>query len=164
MTVKLIVKNNEQHFKFTLTEESIVLGRSKSCDIQIDDPLVSGKHCIVTMVNGKTSLSDLGSTNGTFLNDSPIEACRVNLEDIISIGSTKLILDEDSLSQEEMLLHKNRPKTNITKDSMKKEGDSSIMKNIRKEQIATQTQITRPRFVKKKGILNKISGFFRSDD
>lgn len=73
VAVKLIVQNEDQHFKFELSEESIILGRSKSCDIQIKDSLVSGKHCIVTLVNGKASVSDIGTTNGTFLNESPIE-------------------------------------------------------------------------------------------
>ncbi|MCB9060616.1 MAG: FHA domain-containing protein [Halobacteriovoraceae bacterium] len=158
MAIKLIVQNEDQHFKFELSEESIILGRSKSCDIQIKDSLVSGKHCIVTLVNGKASVSDIGTTNGTFLNESPIEACRIHLEDVITIGNTSLTIDTESLTQEEMLLHSNRPKTKITKDSMKREGDSQIMKNIRKEMIETKTRIRRPSFVEeeKPSLLQKI--------
>lgn len=44
-----------------------MIGRSSSADIRVNEPKVSGTHCQVTWENGALYLTDLGSTNGTFV-------------------------------------------------------------------------------------------------
>ena len=51
---------------------SIVLGRDPACDIHLDDPSVSSRHCRITMRNGQPLVDDLGSTNGTIINTARI--------------------------------------------------------------------------------------------
>lgn len=43
------------------------IGRSGSADIRVEDPMVSGSHCLLSWENGALFLMDLDSTNGTFV-------------------------------------------------------------------------------------------------
>jgi DNA-binding NtrC family response regulator len=46
----------------------LLLGQSPACAVRLDDPLVSRRHAAFDFVGGALRLSDLGSTNGTFVN------------------------------------------------------------------------------------------------
>jgi pSer/pThr/pTyr-binding forkhead associated (FHA) protein len=49
----------------------LTLGRSvKTAQLQIKDPLVSERHAVFAWREGRWHLSDVGSTNGTFVNGS----------------------------------------------------------------------------------------------
>ncbi|EGG23418.1 putative protein serine/threonine kinase [Cavenderia fasciculata] len=61
----------------SLKDESLVLGRLKSCNVQIAELVVSAKHCRLFRNNDSIFIQDL-STNGTYLNGKPIG--RGNLE------------------------------------------------------------------------------------
>jgi hypothetical protein len=54
--------------RYQLHQKGITVGRHPSCNIVLDDPRVSSRHAWVGMVDGKPTLRDLKSTNGTFLN------------------------------------------------------------------------------------------------
>jgi hypothetical protein len=54
--------------RFPIAMTGITLGRSSSCDIVLTDTCVSGQHAWIGLVDGKVTLRDLQSTNGTFLN------------------------------------------------------------------------------------------------
>jgi pSer/pThr/pTyr-binding forkhead associated (FHA) protein len=47
----------------------VVIGRAVECDMVIDHPHVSKKHCRVQMTENGVEVTDLRSTNGTFLGD-----------------------------------------------------------------------------------------------
>jgi predicted component of type VI protein secretion system len=51
-----------------LYKPEIILGRRPSCDIRLDFENVSGKHCMLRLLNGVWNVKDLGSTNGTTVN------------------------------------------------------------------------------------------------
>jgi predicted component of type VI protein secretion system len=51
-----------------LYKSEIIIGRRPSCDIRLDFENVSGKHCMLRMLNGVWNVKDLGSTNGTTVN------------------------------------------------------------------------------------------------
>lgn len=53
---------------YPIATTGITLGRSSACDIVLTDSCVSGKHAWIGLVDGKVTLRDLQSTNGTFLN------------------------------------------------------------------------------------------------
>ncbi len=46
----------------------IVIGRDRSCDIVIDNKLVSKRHAMIQKIKGDYFVTDLKSTNGTFVN------------------------------------------------------------------------------------------------
>jgi serine phosphatase RsbU (regulator of sigma subunit) len=72
---------------FPLGEEC-VLGRSLGCDIYIGDLNVSRRHARIQTVDGVHEIEDLGSGNGTFVNELPISRHRLAADDEIRIGAS----------------------------------------------------------------------------
>jgi len=50
----------------------IVLGRADECDIPIPDDSVSKRHCVFETKGGAVTVTDVGSTNGTMIDDKPL--------------------------------------------------------------------------------------------
>ena len=61
--------------------ECTVLGRSKKCDIYINNPYLSKEHARITFEEDKFYIEDLGSTNGTYLNGKELGSRPVRLKD-----------------------------------------------------------------------------------
>ncbi len=73
----------------------IRIGRSADADVPLDDPDVSRLHCAVTVgSDGRVSVADLGSTNGTTLDGRPVGARPVRLTPgaLLRIGESALRL------------------------------------------------------------------------
>jgi pSer/pThr/pTyr-binding forkhead associated (FHA) protein len=51
-----------------LYKSEVVVGRRPSCDIVLDFNNISGKHCMLRLLNSVWHAKDLGSTNGTTIN------------------------------------------------------------------------------------------------
>ncbi len=68
-------------------ETAIVIGRSPECDLRLDDTFLSSRHARVANDGGDLSIEDLGSTNGTYVNQELVKG-RVHLErgDIVQVG------------------------------------------------------------------------------
>ena len=67
------------------------IGRAMSSTIVLDNNYVSSAHALITRRSGQWWLEDVGSRNGTLLNELPLsEATVVSSGDIITIGDTKL--------------------------------------------------------------------------
>ncbi|MFP2933758.1 diguanylate cyclase [Pyxidicoccus sp. 3LG] len=75
--------------KFDLTREETLIGRSSKADIQIDQESVSRNHASITNTREGVRVQDLGSTNGTFINDEMVEGVReLRNGDLVKIGRT----------------------------------------------------------------------------
>jgi Nif-specific regulatory protein len=62
-------------------------GRESTCDWQIKDVAVSRRHCHIVREGDEFALEDLGSHNGTFVNDLPVVKRRLEHGDRIRIGN-----------------------------------------------------------------------------
>jgi hypothetical protein len=72
----------------------VVLGRSRECDVQIDDANASRRHCEIVQDGAASwSVVDLGSTNGTEVNGRRVERAPLNDGDRISVGGTVVVFD-----------------------------------------------------------------------
>lgn len=72
---------------------SMTIGRAPECDLLIDDTYASAQHARVFGKNGAWYVEDLGSTNGTFVNDQKLAApAMVQPGDRIRVGTTVLEL------------------------------------------------------------------------
>jgi pSer/pThr/pTyr-binding forkhead associated (FHA) protein len=49
--------------------EGAVMGRGDQAEIRLDDPFASSRHAKLTRQGGIVVIEDLGSTNGTYLNE-----------------------------------------------------------------------------------------------
>jgi diguanylate cyclase (GGDEF)-like protein len=65
-----------------------VIGRSSKCDIQIDQESISRNHTKIVNTGKSILIRDLGSTNGTYVNDEPIDEYVMRDGDLIKIGRT----------------------------------------------------------------------------
>ncbi|MBN8527327.1 MAG: protein kinase, partial [Planctomycetes bacterium] len=78
--------------EFTITKDLVVLGRQSSCDVQIVDSMASRAHCHIRRDGKLWSLVDLGSRNGTLLNDKRITERQLVYGDRIRIGQVEYVL------------------------------------------------------------------------
>jgi hypothetical protein len=70
------------------------IGRSRQCDITLDDPNISREHAEVRPSNGAWFVRDLGSTNGTALNGRRVNGSeQVNPGDTIEIGTSVITFE-----------------------------------------------------------------------
>ena len=63
----VIVEGAEPGERIPLGEEPIVIGREAPADLLLPDPLVSRRHCRVSLMGDEAFVFDLGSTNGTYI-------------------------------------------------------------------------------------------------
>jgi len=74
--------------KYDLTKPQFSIGRSSKCDIQIDQESISRNHAVLVNDGKRVRVRDLGSTNGTYVNDAPVKDVEVHNGDFIKIGRT----------------------------------------------------------------------------
>ncbi len=105
MTNRLVIfKNGEAENEVSLEAKSMVIGRDARSDIQLNDISVSRRHARVTNVHNDYCLEDLGSTNGTFLNEQTVTKRMLKHGDLLRIGSFTLrYLSRDGEASEDEL-------------------------------------------------------------
>ena len=87
----LIVGGDLNGTLFDLLEEEITVGKSSSNKIQLEFSGISRNHFKITMGDNIANVEDLGSTNGTFVNNKRIDGpTELSKGDIIKIGSMAL--------------------------------------------------------------------------
>lgn len=93
--------SNEGHtyqVQLTSNRAPAHVGRVAGSALRLDDPSVSRMHCSISVrADGSVIVADLGSANGTFVNQralTPDEACNLNIGDVISVGDFKLTVTE----------------------------------------------------------------------
>jgi hypothetical protein len=74
--------------------EGALLGRGDQADIQLEDTFASAAHAKLEMRGGVMVLEDLGSTNGTYLNDEPLSGPQpLHPGDRIRIGDSRFTFE-----------------------------------------------------------------------
>lgn len=96
-----IVVNGKKH-SIQVGYKPILLGRSNKCNVKFSDPLLSSKHCELSLQkDGKVVITDLNSTNGSFVNDVKIISSHLYIGDMLRIGSIEISLDGSRLKPSE---------------------------------------------------------------
>ena len=72
--------------KYNVDGKTVVVGRSSSADIQVDQESVSRNHCKLINTGQTIMLRDLGSTNGTYVNDELVDEYVLRDGDFIKVG------------------------------------------------------------------------------
>jgi hypothetical protein len=73
-----------------ISHEPLVIGRAPECGVVLGDTNVSRRHAQVALHDGAVVVTDLGSTNGTFLNGRRVTRATVRPGDELSIGTSRL--------------------------------------------------------------------------
>ncbi len=84
-----------------LTKERVTIGRRPDNDIPLPYPAVSAEHAAIVTVLSDSFLEDLGSTNGTFVNDRSITKHYLRDRDRLDVGREILVYysDDDAVSE-----------------------------------------------------------------
>jgi pSer/pThr/pTyr-binding forkhead associated (FHA) protein len=70
----------------------MTVGRDEACELVLDDPEVSRKHaCLEPLPDGRVTIRDLGSRNGTYVNGRQVQAGLLKGGEEVRIGQTVLI-------------------------------------------------------------------------
>lgn len=91
-----------------LTGQRTLIGREVSCDVALEDTAVSRNHAVIEFDGSRYSVADLGSRNGTFVDDQPLQGKRsLQGGELIRIGSTilKFMASMDEEAQYHAVVH-----------------------------------------------------------
>lgn len=76
--------------EYVLDKEYMRIGRTSNCHIRIVDPDVSRAHAQIVSTDEVTCVEDLGSKNGTHVNEKPVSRHVLSHGDVITIGDHHL--------------------------------------------------------------------------
>ena len=88
---------------YPLNKTKLVIGRSVEVDLNLLDPLVSRKHCVIENREDGFVVRNVSTTNPLLLNDKPIAEKRLYTGDQIRVGSATLAFISDRARDEKKL-------------------------------------------------------------
>ena len=77
--------------RYLISEERTSIGRSPESEIFLDDVTVSRSHAVIERNGSAFALNDLGSLNGTYINNQSLKTAPLTCGDEIQIGKFHLI-------------------------------------------------------------------------
>ncbi len=102
--------------EYNMTKERYTIGRLPDNDVRIDNPSVSGHHCLIINILNDSFLEDLNSTNGTYVGGKLIKKHALQNGDTITIGHHQLrYVDSQNVDPEQeefektMVISQTRP-------------------------------------------------------
>lgn len=92
-----VIKGARAGFIYHIQKPYVLMGRGK-VDLIIPDKEVSRKHLALEIRNDKFFIRDLGSTNGTFIDDKKVSITEIEPQMEFKIGQTTLMLITTDIS------------------------------------------------------------------
>lgn len=71
------------------------IGRSRHSDICLDHPSISESHCEIYVDPMMVLVTDLGSTNGTFINGTPVQKGQLANGQVLQVGGFAMVLERE---------------------------------------------------------------------
>jgi hypothetical protein len=95
------ISGKYQGGEFPLAEGAeLLIGRANDLDLVLAEDMVSRKHAKMALTGSSLSVTDLGSTNGTFVNGEKVKRADLKVNDRVLIGTSILkIIDQKELTQ-----------------------------------------------------------------
>ncbi|WNG39658.1 FHA domain-containing protein [Archangium violaceum] len=136
-----IAEGKEAGKEFVFEQDSVLIGRVAECDVVLYDAGISRRHCRIFSEGGEYFVEDLGSSNGTRVNGTPVEGKQaLSKGDQLSLGPVVFVfsptLDEDVTGEEPLLAGDNstrivsveqvaRPRSRTRSEALAPEGASA---------------------------------------
>ena len=89
MKVSLVVMNpgKTAGHAIPITLSQFIIGRDPQCNLRPASPVISKRHCAILIKNGRVTIRDFESTNGTFINEVPVKGeMPLNHDNILKVG------------------------------------------------------------------------------
>jgi len=99
-----VIRGNDQGMRFELEEETLRLGRDSSNPVQLHDTEVSRQHAELRRIDHVYTISDLNSSNGTYVNGQRVRQHRLESGDQVQLGGTLMLYTGPSEEPDEALL------------------------------------------------------------
>lgn len=86
MSYQLIPFDKETAPSISLHRPVLLVGRHPECDLRIDLPKISRRHCCLALAYDRVLIRDLGSHNGLRVNGQIVEEAQLRPGDEVAIG------------------------------------------------------------------------------
>lgn len=114
MALLLQITDGGTGIRLPIEKQQVTIGRDASCDISLEDELVSKNHAVLEVVltpdknRIEYMLQDMDSTNNTYVNDERIDLRRLKDGDVIRIGMNNFRFEDEAKGnlEETAKLHK----------------------------------------------------------
>jgi pSer/pThr/pTyr-binding forkhead associated (FHA) protein len=96
LRVRLIERgaSPEQTREIPVEKPEFVIGRASDCDLRLRVNEISRHHCILRVAGGEVTLFDLGSSNGSYLNNERVRSqATLHNGDVIRLGPCSFVVD-----------------------------------------------------------------------
>jgi pSer/pThr/pTyr-binding forkhead associated (FHA) protein len=94
MKAKLVDMSGGHAREILINNEDFLVGRGEDCDLTLHDAEISRHHCTIRIRGGEAVVSDLGSSNGTFVNGHRIVSqATVRTGDEVKLGTFRFLID-----------------------------------------------------------------------
>jgi ABC transport system ATP-binding/permease protein len=96
MKARLIERGStpEETREILLSQSEFLIGRGADCDLRLRAPRVSRHHCLIRTQAGAVTLSDLGSSNGTFINGQRLTSqTALKSGDLVQVGDFSFVVE-----------------------------------------------------------------------
>lgn len=90
LTASLTLDDGSDRY-YQLTEGATVVGRGQDAQFRLPDTGVSRRHVEITWDGQTAMLADLGSTNGTTVNGTPVQTWQLVDGDVVRVGQSRLV-------------------------------------------------------------------------
>ncbi len=80
----------------SLQRPVLLLGRHPECDVRLDLPSISRRHCCLALAYDRLTIRDLGSLHGVWVNGQRAEESQLHAGDEIAIGPLLYRFEEDA--------------------------------------------------------------------
>ncbi len=95
--VLVMFKGDGERRSFSVARDVTLIGRREDCDLRIPLGDVSRKHCRILKQEDELRVEDLGSSNGTFVNDQRIQESAVHAGDALRVGPVNFVVQIDGV-------------------------------------------------------------------
>ena len=92
ITSKLTLRIDEDR-ALPLEQGPLVIGRDPGCDVVLDDPSVSARHCVLSRDDGRWTARDLGSTNGLWIRGARVTEAALSAGVSLELGRLTLSVE-----------------------------------------------------------------------
>jgi pSer/pThr/pTyr-binding forkhead associated (FHA) protein len=96
MSIRLLEpgQGGEHIREIPIGRDEFLMGRGSDCDLRVHDTAISRQHCLIRVRDQEVTITDLGSSNGTFVNGTRVlSQIALHTGDEIQIGPSLYLVD-----------------------------------------------------------------------